>query len=275
MPDPEPRAALEAIGRLPDAEIDLAGAALQLARIDAPEADWQAAEAALSDLARAATAALPARAAPGARVLALARLLAGDWGFGGDLADFDNPANANLIAVLERRRGLPVALGILWLHAARAAGWRGHGVDFPSHFLIALEDPAGPLVLDPFDGGARLDAAALGEMLTRVAGPGAVLRAQHLRPAGNRAILLRLTNNLRTRRLAAGDLEGALAAAGDMLRIAPEVAPLWAETGALHARVEQVAAALHCYRKALALTPAGPAAEGLRAEIARLSGRLQ
>ncbi|MGC8476832.1 MAG: SirB1 family protein [Acetobacteraceae bacterium] len=275
MPDPDPRAALEAIGRLPDAEIDLAGAALQLARIDAPEADWRAAAASLSELARAAVAALPARAAPGARVLALARLLAGEWGFGGDLADYDNPANANLIAVLARRRGLPVSLGIVWLHALRAAGWSGHGVDFPSHFLIALDDPAGPLVLDPFDGGARLDAAVLGEMLTRVAGPGAVLRAQHLRPAGNRAILLRLTNNLRTRRLAAGDLRGALVASADMLRIAPDAAPLWAETAALHERAEQVAAALHCYRRALALTPAGAAAAALRAEIGRLIGRLQ
>ena len=37
---------------LPDTEIDIGDAALQLARIDAPEADWQAARAHLSDLAR-------------------------------------------------------------------------------------------------------------------------------------------------------------------------------------------------------------------------------
>ena len=48
----EPRAALEAIGLLPDTEIDIGDAALQLARIDAPDADWQAAHAHLSDLAR-------------------------------------------------------------------------------------------------------------------------------------------------------------------------------------------------------------------------------
>ena len=46
----DPRAALEAIGVLPDTEIDIGDAALQLARVDAPDADWQAARAHLSDL---------------------------------------------------------------------------------------------------------------------------------------------------------------------------------------------------------------------------------
>ena len=46
------RTALEAVGQLPDTEIDIADAALHLARIDRPEADWPAARAHLSDLAR-------------------------------------------------------------------------------------------------------------------------------------------------------------------------------------------------------------------------------
>ena len=45
-------AALEAIGQLPDGEIDIADAALQLARADMPDADAAAAASHLSDLAR-------------------------------------------------------------------------------------------------------------------------------------------------------------------------------------------------------------------------------
>ena len=48
----DPRDALDAIGLMPDTEIDIGNAALQLARVDAPDADWQAAHAQLSDLAR-------------------------------------------------------------------------------------------------------------------------------------------------------------------------------------------------------------------------------
>ncbi|MCE2760450.1 MAG: hypothetical protein LW713_05330 [Acetobacteraceae bacterium] len=38
---PEPRSAIEAAGSLPDLELDIATVALQLARVDAPEADWR------------------------------------------------------------------------------------------------------------------------------------------------------------------------------------------------------------------------------------------
>lgn len=129
----DPRAALDAIGLLPDGEIDIADAALQLARVDAPDADWLAARAHLSELARDAAgvaAELPGDALP-QRAVALALLIAGKHGYRGDVESYDDPANANLIRVTERRRGLPVAIGIVWLHAAHAAGWAATGVDFP------------------------------------------------------------------------------------------------------------------------------------------------
>ena len=51
-PQDDARSALDAAGQLPDAELDIAAVALQLARIDAPEADWRAAEAELTAIAR-------------------------------------------------------------------------------------------------------------------------------------------------------------------------------------------------------------------------------
>ena len=169
----DPRAALDASGQLPDVELDIAGVALQFARIDAPDRDWRAAGAHLSELAR--DAVDLARDLPGnelaARAGALAGLIGGRHRYAGDAETYDDPANANLIQVTERRRGLPVSLGILWLHCARAAGWSAHGLDFPGHFLIALQGdrPGGKLrapepqaiVLDVFAGGVPLGARDL------------------------------------------------------------------------------------------------------------------
>jgi regulator of sirC expression with transglutaminase-like and TPR domain len=273
---PDPRSALDAVGLLDEDEIDIADAALQFARIDLPDADPAPARATLTALAR--DAAALGRATPPddlpARGAALAGLLATTYGLRGDAEDYDNPANANLIRVLERRRGLPVALGVLWLHAATAAGWPAHGVDFPAHFLIALEGAGGQLVIDVFDGGTPLHAPALRALLKRVAGPEAELRPGLLRPAGPRAVLLRLQNNLRTRRLDAGDVAGALAATLDMLRIAPDQAQLWREAGTMHQRLDQLAAAMRCFDRFLALVPDGAAATRLRREMAALRGRL-
>ena len=269
----DPREALDAIGVLPDTEIDIADAALQLARVDAPGADWRAAREHLSEIARHAVA-LPATADLADRSEALSALLATRHGYIGDTQDYDDPANANLIRVIERRRGLPVALGILWMHAARAAGWGVHGVDFPAHFLVALEGKSTQAVLDVFHGGAALGARELRVLLKQVEGSDAELRPGLLRPMNARRVLLRLQNNIVTRRLQAGDMDGALTCTEDMLRIAPDHAELWRQAAVMNQRLERVGAALRCFERCLALVPAGGAAERVRMAMDELRGRL-
>ncbi len=272
----DPRPALEAIGHLPDTEIDIAGAALQLARVDAPDADWQAAQVHLSELARDAVEAAASLTTADLTLRAdlLTSLMAERHRYSGDTETYDDPANANLIRVTERRRGLPVALGILWLHAARAAGWAAHGVDFPGHFLIALEARSGKVTLDVFDGGRRLEARDLRMLIKRVEGDKAELRPGVMQPMSTRGVLLRLQNNILSRRAAADDLPGALASCEDMLRIAPDYADLWRRAAALHQRLDQVAAALSCYEKCLELVPHGDAAARIRSAIGDLRMRL-
>ncbi len=272
----DPRAALDAIGLLPDIEIDIADAALQLARVDAPDADWRAARTHLSDLARDAVA-LASEVAEGdlsARADALAHLLASRYRYRGDTDTYEDVANANLIRVAERRRGLPVALGVLWLHCARAAGWGAHGVDFPGHFLVALEGKGTKAVIDVFGGGAVLDARELRALLKRVEGEAAELRPGVLQPMSARAVLLRLQNNIKIRRLRAGDLRAALACTEDMLRIAPDQASLWREAALMNQRLDQVSAALRCFERFLVLVPQGEAADRARAVMEELRARL-
>ena len=271
-----PRLALDAIGLLPDGEIDIADAALQLARVDTPEANWQAARETLSALAR--DAVELARNNPeddlSARAGALARLIAGRHGYTGDIENYDDPDNANLIRVTERKLGLPVALGVLWLHATRAAGWAAHGVDFPGHFLISLQGRDNKVVLDVFAGGTPLDSKDLRALIKRVEGPKAELRPGILHAMGTRDVLLRLQNNLKIRRLQNNDLEAALFCAEDMLRIAPDYSALWRETALINQRLDRVGAALRCFDRFLKLVPQGEAADRARAAIDELRSRL-
>jgi regulator of sirC expression with transglutaminase-like and TPR domain len=263
------RAALTAIGQLADAEIDIGNAALQLARVDAPDADWQAAARHLSDLAQAVVkraVAMDTEDLPG-RAAILAEVLAGEFGYAGDLETYDDPANANLIRVTERRRGLPVALGMIWLHAARAAGWASHGVDFPAHFLVALEGRKTQVVIDVFNRGQIMSARELRALLKRVEGEKAELRPGLLQPMSTRRVLLRLQNNIMTRRLDAGDPHGGLRCMEDMLLIAPDQAELWRQAGAMNQKLEQMAAARDCYQRFLELVPEGSAANGVRAQL--------
>jgi regulator of sirC expression with transglutaminase-like and TPR domain len=271
-----PRDALAAIGQLTDADIDIGNAALQLARVDAPDADWQQAAQHLSALAKAIVEranAMDGENLP-ARAEAIADVLVRDFGYTGDTETYDDPANANLIHVVERRRGLPVALGILWLHAARAANWAAHGVNFPSHFLIALQGPKSQVVIDVFHGGRIMPAGALKRLLRQIEGDQAELRPGLLQPMSTRQVLLRLQNNIVTRRLDAGDLRGGLQCTEDMLLIAPDRAELWRQAGAMNQKLDQVGAALDCYGRFLKLVPDGSAAEAVRAQLDILKSML-
>ncbi len=89
-----------------------------------------------------------------------------------------------------------------------------------------------------------------------------------------RAVLLRLQQNVKVRRLNAGDLAGALACTEDMLRIAPAAAPQWREAALMHQRLDQVAAALRCYDRFLTLVPDGDVATRVRAAVDDLRSRL-
>ena len=272
----DPRDALDAIGTLPDNEIDIGDAALQFARIDAPEADWEAAREHLSALARAAAALAGTidETDLAARAIGLSGLLGARFSYRGDKETYDDLDNANLIRVTERRRGLPVALGIIWLHAAQAAGWAANGVDFPAHFLVAIQGAGGQSVLDVFHGGTPLSSKDLRALLKSVEGPGAELRPGLLRPTSTRLVLLRLQNNILTRRLITDDTAGAVSCAEDMLRIAPDHATLWHQTALMNQKLDRIAAALRCFDRFLVLVPEGEAARAAREAVEALRGRL-
>ena len=253
---------------------------MQLARRQTPAADWDAARAHLSTIARDVVE-LSDDLAPddlAGRAGALAGLITGRYGYLGDTEHYDDPDNANLIRVIERRRGLPVALGIIWLHAARAAGWPARGINFPGHFLFALEGerPEGRVlvVLDVFRGGVTLDRSDLRRMLRAVSGAEAEAGPRLLAAMSSRDVLLRLQANIKSRLVMIGDVQAALDCVNDTLRFAPEEPLLWREAGQLHQRLDQVEGALRCYGRSLQLAPRGEAASRTRAAMAELRGRM-
>src|SRR5882762_7424443 len=125
-----------------------------------------------------------------ARAQALNEIILLKYGYSGDELTYDDLQNANLMRVVDRRKGLPVALGILYLHAARAQGWDSVGLGFPGHFLIRLGEGADRLILDPFHGGRISDAAMLRELLKAMAGQEVELAPEHYAPVADRRVML-------------------------------------------------------------------------------------
>src|SRR5580700_9581891 len=192
-----------------------------------------------------------------ARAQALNEIILLKYGYSGDELTYDDLQNANLMRVIDRRKGLPVALGILYLDAARAQGWDTVGLGFPGHFLIRLSDGGERLILDPFHGGRVLDAVALRELLKAIAGQEIELAPEHYAPVADREVLLRLQNNLKSRLIQSQRHEEAVRVIETMRMLAPDLAELAREAGLLYAQFGNLRAAVRSIEEFITHAPEG------------------
>ena len=180
--------------------IDLARAALLIARLEYPGLDPAPSLRRLDELgARAADAVAPLSKAPmSVRLAAIAEQMYEQDGFDGNRAHYDDFRNSCLNVVLERRTGIPITLALVFIEVARRAGVEAQGVSFPGHFLVRGSDDAGsPLMLDPFDHGRPLSESDLRALLARMVDPDAPFSTELLRPCTPRQMLARMLNNLK------------------------------------------------------------------------------
>lgn len=162
-------------------------------------------------------------------------------GFGG-AEDYYARENSALDYVLRERRGIPITLAMVVIGAAEPLGITATGINFPGHFMVALNgEPYDPYAMAP------LDRAAQAAWLERAG----VDADAAFRPAGGRDVVLRMLNNLKGLALTDGDHTQALELTGyqlivasDLLPIHVERAELWRTLGAHDEARAEVEAAL-------------------------------
>lgn len=231
------------LGLVDDDAISLDHAALDLAALDHPGVDLAHYLTMLETFAADLAAIDGAAHSATTRAEALAAVLAGAFGLAGDRDTYDDPRNANLIDVLDRRRGLPVALSILYASAARRIGWQADILNMPGHVLMRLGPSAAPVLIDPFDGGRIVTSEKLGALFRTMLGGTAVPTAQHLAPMSNRMVLVRLLSNQATRAERAGDLDRARTLFDRITTIAPAYGQGWWDRARLQVAGDDVSGA--------------------------------
>jgi regulator of sirC expression with transglutaminase-like and TPR domain len=213
------------LGLIDDDEIVLDEAALSLALLDHPDVDLEP----YHDLLAAVATRLDVIAADAEssaeRADALGAVLTAEFSFVGDNETYDDPANADMIRVIDRRRGLPISLSILYVAAARRLGWRADVLDLPGHVLVLVGADSVPVIIDPFTGGGRVGAERLAALLQTFAAPGEPVT--HIAAMPNRAVLVRLLQNQASRAEQAGKGRRALTLYERMTAMAPDYANGW------------------------------------------------
>jgi len=249
---------LASLAGVPDEAIDLTGAALALGALERP---WQSLDREIAHLEQMADAlqrsVRNADLPLAARAETIAAVLFGAYEYRGDQETYDDLRNANLLSVIERRRGLPIALSILYLHLAEAMDWHAEGINSPGHFLVRMANGPERLMVNPFDDGRIISTGELRALLKVVEGGAAELKPHHYAQATKRDILLRLQNNIKIRQIQAGRLDDARKTVNRMLLYAPSRPALWHALGVLNAETGRPKAAMDALQRVAHLDNAG------------------
>jgi regulator of sirC expression with transglutaminase-like and TPR domain len=266
--------ALRRVGREDDSRIDLAEAALMLAAFGRPDAPVDPYRDHLGRLAVETAEAVSGANSLEDKVDAVNAVLFEHHGYQGDSKSYDDMQNADLMRVIDRRKGLPVALGILYIHVARAQGWRCDGTNFPAHFLVRLESEDAATMVDAFHGGQELDRDALERRLESLIGEGTELEPEYCAAVSNRAVLIRLQNNIKLRAMESGDVAHAAEILHTMILIAPHQAEPRCELAALRVRNGEVKWAIRLLEEFTVETTDRCARDSVLAYLTRLRSQL-
>jgi regulator of sirC expression with transglutaminase-like and TPR domain len=239
-------AELQAI--LADEPVDLAKAALVIARLEYPELDPRPSLDRLRALGNDAALAVAKLddTSMSARLAAISWQLFTTEGFAGNRTHYDDFRNSYLNVVLERRLGIPISLALVFMEVARRAGIDVRGVSFPGHFLLQGADGAGvrPLILDPFDSGRELNESECRALLVKIMGEDAQFSPDLLRPCTPRQMLARMLNNLKRTYVELRSFPQARAATDLILAIDPTLLSELRDRGLLAYHLDDYQAAL-------------------------------
>jgi regulator of sirC expression with transglutaminase-like and TPR domain len=265
---------LAKIAKISEQELNLAEAALLIAVEEYPGLDVEAYLRQIDELATGVQERLPAQAGLEDTLVTLNQFLFVEKGFSGDTETYDDPRNSFLNEVLDRKRGIPITLSIIYMEVGRRLGLPLKGVSFPGHFLVKFATREGEVVLDPFSGGSLLSKEDLEEILEETYGPAESVNAAPLErlliAAGKKDILVRMLRNLKGAYLRREQFDKALTVVDRILVIQPDQPDEVRDRGRIYEQLECFRAALENYQSYLSLRPGSGDAQDVHKRIAEL-----
>ena len=274
---PEARAAAEwrRIAGMRDEDVSLAEGALWIAAAEYPDLEVDVYLKQLHEMATTLRGRLRADIATAEKLLALNHYLFNELGFAGNAEDYYDPRNNFLNEVLERRLGIPITLGVVYIEVGRRIGLGLHGVSFPGHFLVKCALRDGVVILDPYSRGLSLGVEELRQRLQDAGGEADVDEAilgHLLSAAPNKEVLARMLRNLKTVYSRQEDWLRALSSSERLIALNPDDAgEEYRDRGGIFLRLECFRAALGDFGTYLRQCPDAADSEAVRAQVSDLA----
>jgi regulator of sirC expression with transglutaminase-like and TPR domain len=181
----------------PEAAIDLAEAALLIAKEEYPDLEVAPYLSRLDAMAAELRDRVGGAGDVHRLIASLSDYLFREQGFRGNTGDYFDPRNSFLNDVLDRRLGIPITLSAVYMEVGRRLGVRLHGVGMPGHFLVKYVAPDEEIVVDPFNGGTIVAPVDCQRILDRISSGKLRFEPRFLSVVGTRRILARMLTNLK------------------------------------------------------------------------------
>jgi regulator of sirC expression with transglutaminase-like and TPR domain len=251
----------------PDAEIDLARAALLLAGIEHESIRIDDYLDALDGLAARSGAVQVADSTR--RLQRLREFLFEDERFRGNAQDYYDPRNSCLNDVLDRRLGIPITLSLVVIELGRRVGLAISGIGLPGHFIVGVDIGRATIMLDPFHEGRLVTRATCAELVAHAVGHPVSLRDEHFAPVTKRQLLVRMLQNLKIAYWQRQDWAKALDVIDRLIIADRSSLANIRDRGTVRVRLGDLLRGLPDWERYLAESPHAPDAPALRAELRR------
>lgn len=106
---------------------------------------------------------------------------------------YHNPDNSCLNRVIDRRRGIPITMSVVWLLIAKRLNLPLYGVSFPVHFLCRYRSDSEDFLIDPFNGGVVVTEEQCKAFIESL---GVEFNEAFLEPVDERHIVARMLRNM-------------------------------------------------------------------------------
>jgi regulator of sirC expression with transglutaminase-like and TPR domain len=264
---------IEKLLGLPDQEINLAQAALMVARMEYPALEVNTYLEKIHNIAHEINNRLPETANAAEILKQLNHVLFVEKGYEGNTSSYYDPRNSFLNDVIDRKLGIPISLSILYIELGQALGLPLAGVSFPGHFLVKLEISDGAIVLDPYFGGISLSEEDIEERLHEYFGAGINKAKLHgvLASCSNKEIVLRMLRNLRNLYMQAENFTKALPLADILVNLDNDRADALKARAATYDQLECHIPALSDYSAYLKISPETQGNKYIRARVIDLA----
>ena len=155
-------------------------------------------------------------------VTVLAAYLFYEGRFNGNAGNYYDARNSFLNEVIDRGKGIPITLSVIFIEVAKRLGVKLFGVGMPGHFIVKYVDEEQEVFFDPFNGGKILTEHDCRQKIEEMYNDQVKFNSSFLQACTKKEILSRMLQNLKGVYFNASNMNKALGVIERLLLINPD-----------------------------------------------------